>query len=408
MNKKLSLVLALVLIIGCFAGCGSKQSADGDVPTLLWYVNGEQQPDTPQVMEEVNKILVPKIGAKLNIQFIDDGAFTEKLQLAMAAGEDFDLCFTGYVNPYPTAVQRGGYANLDEYLEKYPKLKDAISQYGWDSVKVDGSIYAVPNTQTWGYAITAYTFKDLADKYGLNPDEVKTYKDLEPYLEQIKQNEPDMYPTRGGLITDIFNAPYRREQLVNGIMAVYGEDGSVEIESKVELDFIKESQEELHRWYKAGYLRKDIASAGDDTQDANAGKYGIWYGTYIPGEEVRLSDKYKREVIAIQLEEYFQNATYPHATMTAVNAKSKNIEKAVQLLELMNTDKELYNLISFGIEGKHYDKLEGDYIKLIDNSGYNPNAAWKFGNTFNAYLMEGQEPDQWEKCKEINENAEVY
>ena len=77
----------------------------------------------------------------------------------------------------------------------------------------------------------------------------------------------------------------------------------------------------------------------------------------------------------------------------------------MQFLNLINTDKELYNLICYGIEGKHYEKLDGEYIRPIENSGYRQLACWKFGNQFNAYLLEGQEPDIWEQTRKLNDSA---
>ncbi len=407
MKKLLAGMLVLVMALQLCA-CNKQEGAKSDVPTLLWYVNGESQPDVSSVMAEANKILEPKIGAKLDLQFIADGAFSEKMQLAMAAGEKFDLCFTGYVNNFQTAVQRGGFASLNDYLEKSPALKEALPQFAWDCVTIDGNIYAVPNTQFWGYGIHAYTFKDLADKYGLVPENVKSYKDLESYLKKIKENEPDYYPARGNLILDVFFADTDRENLTSGVTAIYDEDGNVvDIKASHEWDYYKKGYEEAHRWYKEGFLRPDIASVSDDNQDYKMGKYAMWFHSYTPGQLTQLKDLFGKEVIKIQLDEFLIEATYPQATMIAVNKKSENPEKAVKLIELLNTDKEFYNLISFGVAGKHYDKLEGDYIKLKEDSTYKPNAAWKFGNNFNAYLLEGMDADTYEVSKELNETSRI-
>jgi putative aldouronate transport system substrate-binding protein len=93
------------------------------------------------------------------------------------------------------------------------------------------------------------------------------------------------------------------------------------------------------------------------------------------------------------------------ATMTSIGKESKNQEKAIQLLELAQTDKELYNMLCFGLEGKHYTRVDEDYIELIPDAGYYPNIAWQLGNQFNAYLMPGQPKDVWEKTKEMNDAA---
>lgn len=73
----------------------------------------------------------------------------------------------------------------------------------------------------------------------------------------------------------------------------------------------------------------------------------------------------------------------------------------------MNTNKELYNLICNGIEGKHYKWADDEHIELISDGGYYVNASWEFGNQFNAYPLVGQDADVWEKTKEFNENLKV-
>ena len=102
MKRLLALMLAVMMVLS-FAACGWNENdttKDGDVPTLVWYVHGDKQQDIASVMEEVNKITVPAIGAKLDLQFIDQPSYTEKMQMMMAAGTEFDICFTGYVNTY--------------------------------------------------------------------------------------------------------------------------------------------------------------------------------------------------------------------------------------------------------------------------------------------------------------------
>ena len=70
--------------------------------------------------------------------------------------------------------------------------------------------------------------------------------------------------------------------------------------------------------------------------------------------------------------------------MIGISRTSKNPEKAFKFIELVNTDKDLYNLICFGIEGKHYNLDENGRVVFNDQGGYIPKACWKFGNQFNA------------------------
>ena len=92
-------------------------------------------------------------------------------------------------------------------------------------------------------------------------------------------------------------------------------------------------------------------------------------------------------------------------TMIAVGANSKNPEKSVKMIELMNTNKELYNLICYGIKDKHYKTDSSGKFEIIEDGGYVTNSAWMFGNQFNAMLQQGQEDGIWEETKKLNDEA---
>ena len=77
----------------------------------------------------------------------------------------------------------------------------------------------------------------------------------------------------------------------------------------------------------------------------------------------------------------------------------------MKFLNLVNTDKTLFNMLCFGIEGTHYTLNEDGTAKTDDAKGYNPNVDWMMGNQFNGLLREGQESDLWEKTKELNVSA---
>lgn len=66
----------------------------------------------------------------------------------------------------------------------------------------------------------------------------------------------------------------------------------------------------------------------------------------------------------------------------AVNAKSPNIEKAVELIELLNTNDELYMLITQGEEGVDHVYGEDGTVSLVDgkyNFNYN---EWQIGQSY--------------------------
>ena len=87
-------------------------------------------------------------------------------------------------------------------------------------------------------------------------------------------------------------------------------------------------------------------------------------------------------------------------TNTVILRTCRNPERAMQLLNLINseTGKELYNLLVYGIEGKHYIKTGENTIETIGYTG-TPTAEsaygindWIVGNTFNAYDTQADVP----------------
>lgn len=91
-----------------------------------------------------------------------------------------------------------------------------------------------------------------------------------------------------------------------------------------------------------------------------------------------------------------------------VSNTSKNKEKAVEFLNLLNTDPELLNGLVYGVEGKAWEKVGDDKLKLLD--GYKPNehmAAWNTGNNMILYTQDTITDDQIKQRDESIEKAQT-
>jgi putative aldouronate transport system substrate-binding protein len=98
--------------------------------------------------------------------------------------------------------------------------------------------------------------------------------------------------------------------------------------------------------------------------------------------------------------------------MLGIPITCKEPQKAVDVLSLLYTDPDFINLIDWGIEGKHYVKIPG-YDNMItfpqgvnfDNSRWDMNAGWIFGNQLASYIWEGNPPDLYAELDSFNKNA---
>lgn len=371
---------------------------------LDWYFWGDPKPDDEKVLAEANKIIKDKINAKLNIIMIPYGNYNDKIKVMAAAGDAYDMCFTSsWLNPYKDNVLKGAYMELDELLDKYaPKLKALVPAPFWDAARVDGKIYGVINyqisTMTRGIALK----KDLVDKYNFDVSTIKELKDVEPFLKQIKENEKGIYPimSMNGLWSDY--------QFTKGLLGgIDIKDPSCKVLSVASTPEYKEVIELARKWYLAGYIRSDALSIKDEEPEMKAGKYAvILHQNLKPGVEAELKAKLGYDCVTAQISEPLLEEGSVLATMNAISITSKNPERAMMLFELLNTDKELYNMLSFGLEGTHYKKVADNRIELAENAnaafGY-PN--WAIGTVLNSYLLPGQQDDVWQKTHEMNMSA---
>ena len=96
-------------------------------------------------------------------------------------------------------------------------------------------------------------------------------------------------------------------------------------------------------------------------------------------------------------------------SFTVINEGSNHKQDAANYLELLNTDPYLRNLYAYGIEGTHWNFVEGSdqVISRTDKVVDYDVPAYSQGAFMTMYVTEGSEPDQWLKVAEQNETAET-
>ena len=408
MKRKIALLLACVMMTSVFAACGNKDGEEnGEVPTLTWFLPLSVPSDEKLVEAEINKYLEPKLGAKLDLVFVDAGAYNEKMNMLMASQTEFDLAFSGWVNKFDRGVSQKGFLCLDEYLEKYPELKAAAPDYAWEAVKAsDGKIYAFPNQQTYARTPATFITKKYVDKYNFDISKVKTIRDLEPLMEKIRDNEPDVY-FWNPKVTEITPMLNETTTVMPGVFGFVTkrDDPECKVFYLYETPEYRAGTELVREYYNRGFIRKDAASAAG-TQTSSK-ETAITQGSWKPGHEADSIATKRGEVVSIRWAEPCVTTELIRQTLTAISTTSKHPDKAAQLLALVNTDKELFRLMVHGIEGKHYEVLESGHIRVLDSQGYGSmhTAGWYLGNQFNSYVTEGKDLDIWDQMREFNESA---
>ncbi|MBP3962332.1 ABC transporter substrate-binding protein [Paenibacillus sp. DLE-14] len=384
-----------------------------EVKLTFYYPSNPPGPDQQAVNDEINKYLKEKINATVDLKPLSFDEYDPKLNTIMAAGEEFDVAWGSkyWLLSYQANIDKGALLELtDDMISKYaPEARANIPDKFWPDMKAnDGKVYGFPVYQVAAKTKSLVIQKRFADKYNLDVSTIHTYKDIEPFLKQIKEGEPDVIPFGMGMNSwGIYTSPdwvgtdglavsYKKDDANYSILT-----GEEQINTK------KEYYETMHRWYKAGYINEDapiLKNFGDLEKKGNVA-VGIEFTTKPGGEIDEMNNNGGNEVIYAPISDsYFTGIA---SAMQVISKTSKNPERALMFINLLNTDKYLYNLICYGIEGKHYTKKDGDYIEPIKDSGYAPNVDWVFGNQFNAYLKAPQTPDVWQKTIDLNNSAMV-
>jgi ABC-type sugar transport system, periplasmic component len=373
---------------------------------LSYYIIGSEQKDLPIVNDAINKIIKDKINATIKINLLDWGAYAQKMNVTIAAGEAFDLCWTASGLGFYDNVGKGAFIALDELLDKYaPKTKAGVPEKIWAAAKVNGKIYGIIN---WQPMATAYGFsvqKDLADKYNFDWKSVTKIEDLEPYLAAVKKNEPGKYGIMYSNVSDIFltaSPLYGMDSIGDNKMPgwVYLNDNNLKVVNQFDTPEFKNLIKTSRKWYQAGYFKKDAATTKDTNADRKAAKYAASTASFISFDSIDDPNGNGNFYGESGIKWYDKKLTKPvintdraAATLTAISKTSQNPERAMMFEELMNTDKELFNTMCYGIEGTHYTKVSDIRITKVKDSGYNPQTAWEFGNNENLLLDEGYSRD---------------
>jgi len=410
-KKSLFTTLSLVLMASLvLSACGDKKN-DGtsnaggnEKPVeLLWYTIGTPQKDTDRVMEEVSKYTKDKIGVTVKMKLIDWGDYSQKMQVMAASGEPMDIMFTAsWAFDYVQNARKGAFLAIDDLLEKEGKgIKEAIDPAFLEGTKVDGHNYGVPaNKELPAQEVFRFT-KNLLDKHNLDISNVYSLESLEPLLKTIKEKDKDITP----FAVDKNYTPYVPYDYVIEKMplAVKIDSTDFKVVNILETPEMMQALKTMHKYYKAGYIPTEAATIGSLSDLQKTGKWFVDKATTQPLADNLWSAGYGYPVVSTPTSEALIYNWSVMGSMQAISANSDYPEKAMEFLNLLNTDPVLRNMVDSGIEGVHFKKI-GDNVaeNLPEADNYNM-PTFSLGNLLITYLNPEDPADKWEQFKKFNE-----
>lgn len=401
---------------------GSDKDATSEGETLepyeiTWYLGGTPQKDHDLVEAEINKITKEKINTTVKFKFIDWSNYSQQMQVLMSTGEKMDLVFTSnWANDYLTGVNKGAYQEINmEDLQKYaPHVIEGVPASAWDAAKVGGKLYAMINTQVIARWPAVMLQNKYMDKYNFDISKVNDLADLTPLFEDIVDNEEGIYPINAHKNTNILSFYITKMGLeyfsATNPFGLYLNDDGLEVVNIYDTPEMKEFFYLLRDWNNKGIIRADASTVTDMKSEISNGLVASVFAVNNPDTLINFARDMgvsPKEMTAKPLSEPVLSTGSVIATMNAISTNSKNPERCMMLFNLMydKEDTRIINLLTYGIEDKHYTKVEDDLIELIPNSGYLINCGWEYGNLFNCYRTSPDQPKWYPVGPDINNKA---
>ena len=420
MKKILALVLAVLMVASLFAGCGSSSGSTSttapasnnggsaepapstdEVPTLKWVTVGSGMPGNYDAWAaNINAYLEEKIGVHVDIEVVSWGDWDTRRNMIVSTNQPYDIMFTNNGTFY-NDVAMGAFADISGIIDSAaPALVDFIPADYWDACRVNGGLYAVPTYKDSSATQYFVYDKALVESTGLDFENAHTMADVTPILQAMKDASGESpfilaYDGLGALVSSKY------DDLSSGLAAIgvsyFGNEPKVvsvfeQEDTLADLDVLRE-------WYTSGLVNSDAAVLSEAPSYRGAFVAQGWslaaVTSWGPGMGV--------DAVAIQYGETVLSNSTVQGSMNCISASCKYPEKALQLLELVNTDSYVRDALYYGLEGDNFEYTADGKIHRLNTDW--TMAGYTQGTFFQVSMLDTDEFNQWDEVKALNENA---
>lgn len=202
MKKLISILLALVMVLGLFAGCSGNAGNDKTANTDSQQTEGKNgksgeepyevrmiialpatvpdQDDLDRVMAAINEITLPELNMTLKLEPLPFSVYNEQINLELSSGAKLDLATTVGVRA-GTYVNSGYLVDLEPLLAEYGQ--DIVGTYvSEDLAKVctnQGVLYGFPVHKEVSMQQTVFFRTDILEKHNIDVSNVKSIEDVD-------------------------------------------------------------------------------------------------------------------------------------------------------------------------------------------------------------------------------------
>ena len=429
--RKLTCIVSLLLAVVMLAGVNTFAVAEGaatlEPVTLEWYVAEDSMPDNQAVFDALNAYFKEKINATVNFHFIPISEYAQKVSTILMSGQTVDIVNANSELNYVEYVKKGAFVPMEELVKQYaPQTYAMIPESFWSAMYVDGHMYGIPSYKDSCQMYCMLYNSTMADALGLDMStlSINNYRDIVPFLYKAKELRDAKLPEDAALpMTRNFPDldSWAQHESINGLAVVNvpgiedfaGMGSGEKVFNKYATAEYRDLCKTVAKMVTDGVLPFDLFNFDTSRVYNKAGKYiladiGSGYVTVNKDQNSTIWD-----TAMVPFNKRVASTAYLHNAVECIGASSKNPERAMMLLELLNTDNYVATTLRFGIEGIHWKM--SDVQGVLDFTGTkNGDAAnrghyyWygaQFGSFIHSYVPAGYPANFTELILEANASA---
>ncbi len=344
------------------------------------------------------------------------------LKYPAISDDQLDIVFVQDINHLYDLVSANKLKNLNEHINATGKSKiltDIISESLLNHTKINESTYGIPNNRIFGEYTYLLINKDFVtgDKNGdgavssdeiagsyINLDDLDSFVDCAELIEYIKANNPNVVPVL--------------EKFDNPDVYFWGEDSSefsilaskeyFNSQTKTKNDrYYTRNVFEIKEFTEFELLMKKYETQGYLAQDAAKAMEDKSFGVAVMSGDARIVDEYSENYYIKVLDTpAITDENISSTSFFAVTEYTKHLDRAMEVITMLNTNSELRNVLQYGVEGVHYELDENDRVYRFNNDYMM--ALEDTGNVFVAYPEEGMADDIWELGVQSNLDVRIH
>lgn len=403
----LILLLLSIWLSACSNGDSAQDSGNTPSISILAPLHFPQQP-SKDIIAEIEKLT----GVKLDMTWVPEGVYTDKMNTALTTNSLAKVTFVKFTdyNLVKNAIRSDAFWEIGPYLQDYPNLK-GLDRSILNQAAVDGKFYGL-YTERPSSRQGVIIRQDWLDR--LNLGKPGTLDELYEVMRQFTYNDPD------GNGKDDTIGLVDRNDLVYGVFktlsSYFGTPNNWKLENG---QFIPEfvtpeymnTMNFMRKLYNEKIINQDFALTSKEVQRDTfiRGKAGVFIGSMTDVQRLSI------EAQAINPEAEFTLINrikgpqgYKVWSIPNYNGLYLFSKKAIASEEELKgvlgffdrtMDKDVANLMMYGIEGRHY-KLEDGKVILPEETSklrvneVSPLYSLMIADVGNANIMEVGQKEQ--------------